>query len=137
MSLPFPAFTPDHIHPILVNFTSALVPASVASDAAGRIFRKPTLHSAAWWMLVYAAAITPLTALAGLWWKHKLADTLPPAEIAEHMWLGISLAVSFVILLLWRRKSDPPSIPYFAFAVLVIVALLVQGALGGQMVFGG
>ena len=137
MSLPFPAFTPDHIHPILVNFTSALIPASVASDAAGRIFRKPTLHSAAWWMLVYATCITPLTGLAGLWWKHTLGDTLPPAQIAEHMWLGIGLAVSFVILLLWRRKSYPPSIPYFAFAVIVIVALLIQGTLGGQMVFGG
>jgi len=59
MPLPFPDFTPDHLHPILVNFTSALVPASVASDSAGRIFRKPTLHSAAWWTLIYATAITP------------------------------------------------------------------------------
>ena len=56
MSLPFPTFTPDHLHPILVNFTSALMPASIASDAAGRIFRKASLHSAAWWMLIYATA---------------------------------------------------------------------------------
>jgi uncharacterized membrane protein len=137
MSLPFPAFTPDHLHPILVNFTSALIPASVASDAGGRIFHKPTLHSAAWWMLIYATALTPLTSLAGLWWKQKLGTTLPADQIAEHMWLGIGLAVSFVILLLWRRKSYPPSIAYFAFAAVVIVALLIQGALGGQMVFGG
>lgn len=140
MPLPFPTFTPDHIHPILVNFTTALLPASVASDAASRILRKPSLHSAAWWMLVYAAAITPLTALAGLWWKTKLADTLPPKLIAEHMWLGIGLAVSFIVLLLWRRafyrKTESPSLAYFAFAVLIVVALLIQGALGGQMVFG-
>jgi uncharacterized membrane protein len=137
MSLPFPTFSPDHLHPILVDFTSAFIPASVASDAAGRIFRKPSLHSAAWWMLIYATALTPLTSLVGLWWKQKLGTTLPADQIAEHMWLGIGLTVSFVILLLWRRKSDPPSIPYFAFAALVIVALLIQGALGGQMVFGG
>jgi uncharacterized membrane protein len=137
MSLPFPTFTPDHLHPILVNFTSALIPASIASDAAGRIFRKASLHSAAWWMLIYATALTPLTSLVGLWWKQKLGTTLPADQIAKHMWLGIGLTVSFVVLLVWRRKSDPPSIPYFAFAILVIVALLIQGALGGQMVFGG
>lgn len=137
MPLPFPAFTPDHLHPILVNFTSALIPASVASDAGGRIFRKPSLHSAGWWMLVYATVLTPLTSLVGLWWKQKLGTTLPADQIAEHMWLGIGLTVAFVVLLVWRRKSDPPSIPYFVFAILVIVALLIQGALGGQMVFGG
>lgn len=136
MLLPFPTFAPDHIHPILENFTSALIPVSMVSDAAGRIFCKPSLHSVGWWTLVYATAITPLTALAGLWWKHQLVGMLPPVEIEEHMWLGISLTVSFIILLLWRRKSNPPSIPYFSYAVLILVVLLAQGALGGDMVFG-
>jgi uncharacterized membrane protein len=141
MSLPFPSLTPDHIHPILVNFTSALVPASVVSDAAGRILRKPALHAAAWWMLIYATALTPLTALAGLWWKQKLRDTLPADQVAEHMWIGIGLTVAFIVLLLWRRasyrKSEAPGLAYFAFAILIIAALLIQGALGGNMVFGG
>jgi len=141
MSLPFPDLTPDHIHPMLVNFTSSLVPASIASDAAGRIFRKASLHAAAWWMLIYATVLTPLTSLAGLWWKQKLHDTLPKDQITEHLWLGIGLTVAFIVLLLWRRasyrKSEAPGLAYFVFGVLTIIALLIQGALGGNMVFGG
>jgi uncharacterized membrane protein len=141
MSLPFPQFTPDHIHPMLINFTSALVPASVASDIAGRALSKPALNSAAWWMLVYAAAITPLTGLSGWWWKQKLGNTLPRDLITEHLWLGVGLAVAFIVMLLWRRSSyrnnQAPGWLYFAFAAVVIVALMVQGALGGAMVFGG
>ena len=74
---PLPVFSPGSIHPILVNFTAALVPASVGSDIVGRMLRKASLHTAAWWMLVYAAAITPLTVFAGWWWKQKVGDTLP------------------------------------------------------------
>lgn len=48
------------LHPILVNFTAALVPASFVSDVLGRFLRRESLRSAAWWMLLYAAIITPL-----------------------------------------------------------------------------
>jgi uncharacterized membrane protein len=141
MSLPFPQFTPDHIHPMLINFTSALVPTSVASDIAGRVLSKPSLNSAAWWMLVWATAITPLTGFSGWWWKQKSGNTLPHDLITEHLWLGVGIAVAFIVMLLWRRsshrKNQAPGLLYFAFGASVIVALMVQGALGGAMVFGG
>lgn len=56
---------PVPLHPILVNFTAALVPASLLSDVLGRVLKRDTLLHAGWWMLLYAAAVTPLTALAG------------------------------------------------------------------------
>jgi len=34
-----PLLSPEHIHPILVNFTASLVPASVFSDVLGRVTR--------------------------------------------------------------------------------------------------
>jgi uncharacterized membrane protein len=138
--LPLPTFSPDHIHPILVNFTAALVPASVGSDIVGRVLRKPSLHAAAWWMLVYAAAITPLTALSGLWWKQKQVDTLPAQQLLRHEQIGFALVGALIVLAAWRyaayRKSLAPGLAYVLLGLVVIFALMVQGALGGDMVFG-
>lgn len=138
--LPLPKFSPEHVHPILVNFTAALIPASVGSDVAGRLLRKASLHTAAWWMLVYAAAITPFTALAGWWWKQRLGDTLSPDLILRHERLGFSLVFAFLALALWRdaahRKQEVPGIPYLLFGGVLVVLLVVQGTLGGAMLFG-
>jgi uncharacterized membrane protein len=137
--LPPPSFSPDHLHPILVNFTAALVPASVGSDLLGRLLRKPSLHQAAWWMLIYAAAITPLTGLAGFWWKKQLGDALPPEIVLRHQWLGIGLAVSLLPLLAWRwrisRNHSEPGGAYLSVALALVAALVVQGSLGGLLLF--
>jgi uncharacterized membrane protein len=137
---PAPSFSPDHVHPILVNFTAALVPTSFASDVLGRALRKRSLHDAAYWMLVFATAITPFTAIAGLLWKRSVGDALPASAIHTHQWLGISLAAIFIVLALWRWKihshSEAPGFLYLVFAFLIVLALTYQGTLGGAMVFG-
>ena len=138
--LPLPRFLPEHVHPILVNFTAALIPASVGSDVVGRLLRKASPHTAAWWMLVYAAAITPLTALAGWWWKQGVGDTLPPNLILGHERLGFGLVFAFLALAIWRyvahRKQEVPGMAYLFFGSVVAVLLVVQGTIGGAMLFG-
>jgi len=98
LMLPLPSLSAQEIHPILVNFTAALIPASLASDMLGKILRKQSLTHAAWWMLVYAATITPFTTMAGWYWKRSVEAILPPGTIAVHQWLKTSLAVLFLIL---------------------------------------
>jgi len=138
--IPALSFSPDHIHPILVNFTAALVPVSFGSDILGRAFRKQSLHDAAWWTLLYATAITPFTALAGWLWKRSIGSALPAETIQTHQWLGISLAVAFVILAFWRwniySRKQLPGAPYLVIALIVVLGLVYQGTLGGAMVFG-
>jgi uncharacterized membrane protein len=140
MGLPLPPFSWENIHPILVNFTAALIPVSVFSDVVGRFFRRASLSHAAWWTLLFAAAITPGTALAGWFWKRAIGPALPPDVIAIHQWLGISLAVAFIALALWRgllhRRGESPGLSYLLLATLVMAALLYQGHLGGSMTFG-
>ena len=75
------------VHPILVNFTAALVPVSLASDVMGRLLRKPTLVAAGWWTLFYATLATPLTVLAGWYWLRQMSDMDHP-EMAIHKWRG-------------------------------------------------
>jgi plastocyanin/uncharacterized membrane protein len=135
-----PPMSPEEIHPVLVNFTASLLPLGLLSDLLGVTFRRKSLHDAGFWMVVYAAAITPLTAAAGWWWRHGVGSTLPPGLIAVHQWLGTSAAVLFVLLAVWRwkikRAEAVPGAAYLLCAAALVAALVYQGSLGGSMVFG-
>jgi uncharacterized membrane protein len=144
LSKGLPGFTlprsPQELHPILVNFTAALFPLALFSDLLGRWFKRSSLHSAAAWMVLYAAIITPLTGAAGWWWKSQSAGTLPPQLITVHAWLGTSLALVLIALAVWRwrlyRQNVVPTLAYLVFAAVAVLALVYQGSLGGAMVFG-
>src|SRR5437867_3915055 len=79
------------IHPILVSFTTALIPLSLVNDLLAKILHRDTLATAAWWMLFYAALITPVTVFAGWLWYRQMPD-MDHWQMPYHMWLGISLA---------------------------------------------
>lgn len=131
---------PEQIHPILVNFTAALLPLAFLSDVLGRLFRRQSLHNAAWWMVLFEAAITPLTVIAGWWWKSQVGHDLPARMITVHQWLGTTAAALFVVLAVWRwriqRREALPSVSYLALAGVAVLALVYQGSLGGAMLFG-
>lgn len=135
-----PPTKPEEFHPILVNFTAALLPLALFSDILGRIFRRQSLYHAAWWMVLFAAAITPLTAAAGWWWKLTAGSALPAKLITVHQWLGTTAVLLFAVLAIWRwnihKRDASPGLAYLTFALIVVVALVYQGSLGGRMVFG-
>ncbi len=128
------------LHPILVNFTAALVPASFVSDVLGRLLKRESLRSAAWWMLLYAAAITPLTAAAGWYWLDDMGG-MDHREMDIHKWLGTALAGVFILLAIWRgrihARGVAPGALYLITTGLLVAALTLQGHLGGMMSFGG
>jgi plastocyanin/uncharacterized membrane protein len=135
-----PPSSPQEFHPILVNFTAALLPLAFLSDLLGLWSKRASLHNAAAWMVLYAAIVTPLTAAAGWWWKSKSAGALPASLIAVHEWLGTSLAVIFILLAIWRWRPQnriaAPSVAYLVVTAIIVLALVYQGSLGGLMVFG-
>src|SRR6185312_12788331 len=95
---------------------------------------------AGFWIMVYEAAITPLTVLAGWWWKNTEADQLPAKLITVHQWLGTAAALLFILLAIWRlqfhRRAISPTWTYLLFTFVAFMALVYQGSLGGAMVFG-
>lgn len=135
-----PPRSPKEFHPILVNFTAALLPLAFLSDLLGLWSKRASLHNAAAWMVLYEAIITPATAGVGWWWKSQSRGMLPANVIAVHEWLGTSLAIIFILLAIWRwrmqKRDGAPSLIYMAIAGLVTLALIYQGSLGGLMVFG-
>lgn len=135
-----PPRSPHEIHPILVNFTAALLPIALLSDVLGRMFRRQSLHDAAVWMMLYEAAITPLTVAAGWWWRSASAGALPARLILVHEWLGTAAAGLFIVLATWRwkmhKRAGVPSNAYLALTCVAMLALIYQGSIGGRMLFG-
>ena len=135
-----PPSKPQEFHPILVNFTAALLPLAFLSDLLGRFFKRASLNNAAAWMVLYAAAITPLTGIAGWWWKSTLHGSLPPEIIAVHQWLGTAMVLVLIALAAWRwkiqKRGEVPGAAYLVVTAIAVLALVYQGSLGGLMVFG-
>jgi plastocyanin/uncharacterized membrane protein len=135
-----PPSKPQEFHPILVNFTAALLPLAFLSDLLGLWFKRASLHNASAWMMLYEAIITPITGAAGWWWKAQSASALPANIITMHQWLGTSLAVVFILLAIWRwtiqKRNVVPGAVYLIVTAIVALALVYQGSLGGLMAFG-
>ena len=127
------------LHPILVNFTAALVPVSVFSDFAGRLIKSEPLRNTAWWTLFYATVITPFTAITG--WLFWMSDDNGVTGMTIHKWLGSGLALLLFGLFVWRwnlhRRQQWPTTIYFIASFIYVAALAYQGHLGGQQVFSG
>ncbi|HUF04092.1 MAG TPA: DUF2231 domain-containing protein [Aridibacter sp.] len=131
----------SHAHPILVNFTAGLVPASFVSDVLGKAVKGDSFTSAGWWTILYAALLSPATALTGWYWKASLPlEVLPADLIYTHMYLGVVVAVVLAGLALWRgiifSRDKRPGIGYLVAAGTAVGLLVYQGNLGGKMVFG-
>jgi uncharacterized membrane protein len=126
------------IHPVLVNFTAALVPVSLGTDLAARLLKSASLRATGWWTLFLAACITPFTAVAG--WLFWMEDDNGVQAMTIHKWLGTSLAILLPLLLLWRwrafRKQAWAAWPYLLLGAVVLAALIYQGHLGGDQSFG-
>ena len=127
------------LHPILVNFTAALIPVSIFSDIAARLLRRESLRTTAWWTLCFAACVTPLTATTG--WLFWMPDDAGVKAMTIHKWLGTSLAALFVGLAVWRgflyRRGQWPSAGYLLLGLVLVGATAYQGHLGGDQSFGG
>jgi uncharacterized membrane protein len=127
------------LHPVLVNFTAALVPVSVFSDLAGRALKSEALRHTAWWTLFYATVVTPFTAITG--WLFWMPDDNGAAGMTIHKWLGTGLAVLLFGLFAWRwqlhRRQQWPTAAYLVAGAVFVAALAYQGHLGGQQVFSG
>jgi uncharacterized membrane protein len=125
-------------HPIFVNFTAALLPTSFLFDLIGAWRKRESLRAAAWYTLLLAAVVTPITVLAGWLWLRSTGD-MGHWQMSIHKWLGTGAAVLVILYAWWRgrlyRRGQSPGWLYALAALVLFAALLFQGELGGSMSF--
>ena len=129
------------MHPIFVHFTIALTAASLAFDALGFLFNKPSLTAAGGWTLVSSAVMTLMTISTGL-----TSSTRAPVEEGEarsflraHMALGLIFYGLLAAMTFWRVSSWQAgrSVSWLYLASLAVVSFVmtIQGYLGGELVY--
>ena len=129
------------MHPIFVHFTIALTSASLAFDALGFFFGKASLTAAGEWTLVGSALMTLATLSTGL-----TSSTRAPVEEGEarsflraHMALGFIFYGLLVAIVFWRislwQSGQGVSWVYLAALAFVSLVMMVQGYLGGELVY--
>jgi uncharacterized membrane protein len=128
-------------HPIYVHFTIALTAASAAFDALGFFFGVVSLAAAGWWALAGSIIMTLLTLSSGLASRMRLPMEEGEARsfLRAHMALGpifygLLVAVGFWRVSLWQAGQ---AVSWFYLAAMgaVLLVLLVQGYLGGELVY--
>ena len=122
-----------YLHPVLVNFVAACVPVSLAFDLGSRIFKREAFRAVGAWNMVVAALFVPLVVFFGwLYW----GSNDDGKSMAIHFWLGNSLAIIIIGLAIWRwrlyAKSRPASALYLVATSITLVALAIQGHIGGS-----
>ena len=132
---------PAAIHPIFVHFAIALTLFGVGLDAFALFTGKSHWHEAARINLM-AGVVAMAAAVASGWWDHERWHEVAehthftPNLMEVHEYLGWSLLALFSLLLIWRiRLSASPSRSFVWIALVGALGILVQGHIGGQMVF--
>lgn len=126
------------LHRLFVGFTASLIAVSVLSDLLAVLLKKQSLRATAAWTLVYAAAITPFTVLAGyLWWDSFLLLN-DQRRAMPHLWLGVGLAAVLVPMAVWRGRmlgrERLPGLAYLLAGAIVFGGSVLQSNMGRDAV---
>ena len=128
-------------HPIYVHFTIALTTASAFFDALGLFFDATSLTSTGWWSLAGSITMTLFTLSSGLTSRMRLPMEEGEARsfLRAHMALGpifygLLMALGFWRISLWQA-GQAVSWLYLGAMGAVLLVMLVQGYLGGELVY--
>src|SRR5690349_15815080 len=127
------------IHPALVHLPLAFVVLSFVADLFSRITRRDSLRVVGFWSLMAALIGGLATIAAGYFDMNRAALNAQTHEYVDlHLKIGWILAVSLLILSLWRWRiwNDPPpqiGTGYLIAAFLVFALTMFQGWFDGEM----
>jgi uncharacterized membrane protein len=123
-------------HPVLIHFPIGLFIASVVFDLLAVWRKQPILATVAYYNLLGAALTVPLAIATGLGaWQWQLEGAAVKGNLRLHMICALTSAL-LILFLSWMRsrlhtKGRPPSIGYWAVALIALLAITLTGHLGG------
>lgn len=117
------------LHPALVHLPIALLPASLAADAAG-------MHDAGRAGMALAAGSAALAATTGLIAQEEVAvDDEAHDLLATHRTLNLGVLATTVALAAHRAGRERPGAGYLALGLAAVGVTLYSAYLGGRMVY--
>lgn len=117
------------LHAAIVHFPIALLPASLAADAAG-------LHQAGRAGMALAAGSGALAAASGLIAQEEAAVEGPAHDLlATHRTLNVGALGLTTALAAYRAGGRRPGVGYFAAGLVALGMVAYSAYLGGQMVY--
>ncbi len=128
-------------HPILVHFTIALSFTSFCFDLLAALFGVHWWMNLGWWLLALAIPVTVGAIATGVKARLQLPLEVGTARsfLRVHMALG-PIVLGLLMLVgcwrgwLWQRQSGVDA-PYLLVMGLVLLAVAVQGYVGGELVY--
>ena len=126
----------QEVHPSIVHYPLALLPAAVAADLLGRVTGSETLRGIGRVLMPVAAASAAVSAVTGLVAQEEVAaEGVAQDLLVTHRNLNISLVTLSTALAAWRLRSERPSAGYLALALAGLGAMSYSAYLGGKMVY--
>jgi uncharacterized membrane protein len=129
------------VHPAIVHLPIAFVVLSFAADFLCKLTRKESLRLVGYWSMLAAVLSGAATIAAGYGDLSRAALTPETRQFVNlHMKVGWTIAVSLVVLTVWRWRIRQQArrvvtIPYLLASFLVFCVTMFQGWYGGEMVY--
>jgi len=131
----------QNIHPLVVHFPLAFLPAAALFYVVAWLTGRASLAWTALWLLVLGAVSAAVAAGTGLYAEEGVMvdPSVREALLEVHEWWMLCVVGASVVLAVWALGARPlPARGRAAFVLLllVLVAALVRGAdFGGRMVY--
>ncbi len=124
------------VHPALVHFPIALLPLTVAADAAGSITRDHRLSWLGRWGMVASAASAAIAGIAGLIAQEEVSVDGPSMDtLITHRNLNLAVVALTSALAVRRLGQRRAGAAYLVTAGAALGGLLYRGYLGGKVVY--
>lgn len=123
------------LHPIIVHFPIAFVPAALFTAVVGR--RRPAFVAPIRFLVITGGIVAPIAALLG-WLDAGFDPATDDWLLQVHRWLGTGIGVGGLVLAWWSLRNPEANNGRKMIAALTVVtvAIAVQGWFGGAMVHG-
>lgn len=126
----------NEIHPSLVHFPIALMPAALGADLLGRATGSERLSDAGRVLMPIAAASAALSAVAGLVAAVEVKAEGQAAEVlTTHRNLNLGLTAVSALMAGWRWGRREAGSGYLALGLAGLAAMGYSAYLGGKMVY--
>ena len=132
-----------HVHPILTHFPNGILPMVVLFMAASIFLSYDTfVDSSTYYSLIFVLISMPFVLASGfLEWKKRYRGARTVLFFTK-IFCSLLATVCLAVLVLWRTfdtevmlTSSPYRLIYFIVAVVMLLAVVMAGHLGGRLVF--